>query len=106
MNHSFNYCKRNLVLQVYCNFHILDDPWNNDRFASLKPLAITTEPQQDVTVSNSPVNVGSNLTANLHKLDLTSGSSSIGGVSHSTEKEMSQDLFQYYRPNLQLLFLL
>ena len=42
--------------------------------------------------NSSPVNVNGNLTANLHKLDLTSGSSGIGGVSHSTEKEMSQDI--------------
>lgn len=42
--------------------------------------------------NSSPVNSGGNLTNNLHKLDLTTGSSGIGGVSHSTEKEMSQDI--------------
>ena len=43
--------------------------------------------------NSSPVAPGGNLTANLHKLDLTTGSSGI--VSHDTQlgdKEMSQDI--------------
>ena len=42
--------------------------------------------------NSSPVNSGGNLTNNLHKLDLTSGSSGIGGVTQNSDKEMSQDL--------------
>ena len=42
--------------------------------------------------NSSPVNHGGNLTNNLHKLDLTSGSSGIGGVTQNSDKEMSQDL--------------
>jgi len=42
--------------------------------------------------NSSPVNAGGNLTNNLHKLDLTSGSSGIGGVTQSSDKEMSQDI--------------
>jgi len=42
--------------------------------------------------NSSPVNPSGNLTANMHKLDLTSGSSGIGGVSRCTDKEMSQDI--------------
>ena len=42
--------------------------------------------------NSSPVNAGGNLTNNLHKLDLTSGSSGIGGVTQGSDKEMSQDI--------------
>jgi len=42
--------------------------------------------------NSSPVHAGGNLTNNLHKLDLTSGSSGIGGVTQNSDKEMSQDL--------------
>ena len=46
--------------------------------------------------NSSPVNPsGGNLTANLHKLDITTGSSGIGGVTAGSEKNntaMSQDL--------------
>ena len=42
--------------------------------------------------NSSPVNPNGNLTNNMHKLDLTSGSSGIGGVSRCTDKEMSQDI--------------
>ena len=42
--------------------------------------------------NSSPVTAGGNLTNNLHKLDLTSGSSGIGGVTQNSDKEMSQDL--------------
>ena len=40
--------------------------------------------------NSSPVNPGGNLTANLHKLDLTSASSGIGH--HSHEKDITQDI--------------
>merc|ERR1719397_787880 len=41
--------------------------------------------------NSSPVNAGGNLTNNLHKLDLTTGSSGIG-VTQGSDKEMSQDI--------------
>ena len=42
--------------------------------------------------NSSPVTAGGNLTNNLHKLDLTTGSSGIGGVTQGSDKEMSQDI--------------
>merc|ERR550519_579982 len=61
------------------------------------PLRLRSPRRQGRSPRNSsPVNPsGDNLTANLHKLDITTGSSGIGGVSAVSEKNntaMSQDL--------------
>jgi len=61
------------------------------------PLRLRSPRRQGRSPRNSsPVNPsGGNLTANLHKLDITTGSSGIGGVSAGSDKNntaMSQDL--------------
>jgi len=60
------------------------------------PLRLRSPHRQGRSPRNSsPVNPSGNLTANLHKMDMTTGSSGIGGVSSVTDKNnssMSQDL--------------